>query len=336
MWGGYVQTRRRLDAGDARRMSIVVSPPSPPPPADSAESLLDWLARKYPSAKRQTLRRMLQAGRVRLNGKVVKRAGESVRPDDRIDVSDEAPPPGRGRENDAAAKQRRLEIVYEDGDLLVVDKPAGLLTSTVPRERRPTLLATVRAHVAQADGKDAARVGLIHRLDRDASGLLVFSKNHEAYRSLKQQFFDHTVERVYTAVVEGVPNPRSARVESRLVERADGTVYSTRRPDEGEHALTEYEVTAEAGGRSVVRVKLHTGRKHQIRVHLSERGTPIVGDTVYGRDPRAASGPRAAKREPAAGRLLLMATMLSFTHPRTGERLTFDLPPPKWAAAGVR
>jgi len=162
---------------------------------------------------------------------------------------------------------------------------------------------------------------LIHRLDRDASGLLVFSKNHAAYRSLKQQFFDHTVERVYTAVVHGVPTPRSGRIESRLVERADGTVYSTPRPDAGQRAVTDYETLDHRRGRSVLRVKLHTGRKHQIRVHLSERGVPIVGDPVY--------LPRDGRKVESAPRLLLAATKLSLTHPRTGKRLTFEVPPPK-------
>src|SRR5690349_11936946 len=99
----------------------------------------------------------------------------------------------------------RLRIIHEDRDILVVDKPAGLLTSTVPREKRPTLLKMVREYVAQREPR--ARVGLIHRLDRDASGLLIFSKNHQAYVSLKQQFFKHKVERIYLAVVHGVPTP---------------------------------------------------------------------------------------------------------------------------------
>jgi 23S rRNA pseudouridine1911/1915/1917 synthase len=256
---------------------------------------------------------MLQAGRVRVNGKLVKRATDLVGPSDDVRVDDAppaAPPP-------APSASPRLPILYEDADLLVVDKPPGLLTSTVPRERRPTLLALVRQHVAQSE--PAARVGLIHRLDRDASGLLVFSKHHDAYRSLKQQFFDHSVERLYTAVVHGIPTPRAGRVESRLLERADGTVYSTKNPGEGDKALTEYEVVEEHGGRSVLRVKLHTGRKHQIRVHLSQRATPIVGDRVYGRE---------GDESP---HLLLAATTLSFTHPRTGERKTFQLPRPKWS-----
>jgi 23S rRNA pseudouridine1911/1915/1917 synthase len=222
--------------------------------------------------------------------------------------------------------------VFEDEDLLVVDKPEGLLTSTVPREPRATLLAMVRDYVGvQGPGTP---VGLIHRLDRDASGLLVFTKNRDAFRSLKRQFFDHSVERVYTAVIEGVPNPRAGTIDTRLVERADGTVYSLRRDAEGkgERAVSEYQTLATNGGRSAVRVTLLTGRKHQIRVHLSERGTPIVGDPVYGGEEAAPKkGKRARKLPPPppAPRLMLAATKLSLTHPRTGMRMIFQLPPPK-------
>jgi 23S rRNA pseudouridine1911/1915/1917 synthase len=207
-------------------------------------------------------------------------------------------------------KLPRLQIVHEDRDVLVLNKPAGLLTSTVPRERRPTLLAAVRQYLPRA------RVGLIHRLDRDSSGLLVFSKSHPAYRALKSQFYHHTVTRIYTAVVQGIPSPPKETIQSRLVEWADGTVHSTRDPRKGELAVTEYEVVDKASGRAVVRVKLQTGRKHQVRVHLSERGTPIVGDVLYG------------KPDPAG--LHLAATTLAFDHPRTGKRMEFHLPPPAW------
>jgi 23S rRNA pseudouridine1911/1915/1917 synthase len=308
-------------------VAIEPVPQSPPP----AQPLLDHLAVRYPTAKRQTLRRMLQAGRVTINGRVARDAKAAVSGDDRVTVADHsAPPPTPSKPR---ARPQRLSIVHEDADVLVVDKPAGLLTSTVPREPRPTLLAMVREHVESnpAGRSRPARVGLIHRLDRDASGLLVFSKSHEAYLSLKQQFFKHSVERVYTAVVIGIPTPRSGKITSRLVERADGTVYSTAQPGKGERAVTEYVVQEERRGRALVRVTLHTGRKHQIRVHLSDRGTPIVGDTMYGRN----DGQEMARKSQPPGRLMLTATKLSFDHPWTGERVTFELPVPEAFAAAI-
>jgi len=202
-------------------------------------------------------------------------------------------------------------VVYEDRDLLVAGKPAGLLTSTVPREKRPTLLAMVREYVAQREPR--ARVGLIHRLDRDAQGLLVFSKSNAAYQSLKTQFFHHTVRRAYTAVVQGVPKQKAGTIRSRLVERADGTVYSTNKHAAGDAAVTDYTTVSSMGGRSVLRVVLQTGRKHQVRVHLAEQGTPVIGDSMYGRG------------DPAG--LHLAATELEFDHPRSGKRVTFQYRP---------
>lgn len=205
-----------------------------------------------------------------------------------------------------------LRIIHEDRDILVIDKPAGLLTSTVPREKRPTVLALVRDHVARTEPR--ARVGLIHRLDRDASGLLVFSKSHDAYVSLKSQFFKHTVDRVYFALVHGVPTPHQGRIDTHLVERADGSVYSTRDPRKGERAITHYELVSRGRGTSLVRVRLETGKKHQIRVHLSERGVPIVNDPLY-------------CDKPVKGPLMLVAIELAIDHPRSGRRMTFRTDP---------
>jgi RluA family pseudouridine synthase len=204
--------------------------------------------------------------------------------------------------------RRPFRIIHEDRDILVIDKPAGLLTSTVPREKRPTALKHVRQYIERTDPR--ARVGLIHRLDRDASGLLIFSKNHQAYVSLKQQFFKHTVERIYLALVHGVPTPRQGTITSRLVERADGTVYSTHDPRKGELAITHYQTVSQHKKQSLLRVKLETGKKHQIRVHLSERGVPIVNDPMYG------------DGKPN-GRLMLIAAELTIEHPRSGRRMSF-------------
>ena len=295
------------------------------------KTLADWLVARYPTAKRTTLRRMVADGRVRVNGRPANRYNQPVGETDAVAV-DERPGGGAdggeggggagrsaaSRRGGPAAARLPFAIVFEDADLLVVDKPPGLLTSTTPREPRPTLLASVRAYLSTGDRP--ARVGLIHRLDRDASGLLVFSKSDVAYQSLKTQFFKHDVERVYLAVTQGVPRPPAGRIESTLSERIDGTVHSIKQVGRGERAVTDYEVVRAAGKRALVRVTLQTGRKHQIRVHLRERGTPIVGDRVYGhQDPGALAEPR----------LMLAAVRLAVAHPRTGERVTFESPTPE-------
>lgn len=296
--------------------------------------LLDWLIQKYPTAKRTTLKRWAEDGRVRVNGQVIKKLKKELNESDAVTVIEggdaPAPPrPGAGREDAkraawAAPLKHALRVVYEDGDVLVADKPHGLLTSTVPQEPRPTLLAQVREHVAAHD--PAARVGLIHRLDKDAAGLLVFSKNHAAYESLKRQFFDHTVDRVYTAVVKGSPAHKRHHIKSRLVETNDGRVHSTKHEGKGQVASTEYQVLLEGNGRALLRVVLHTGRKHQIRVHLSELGHPIVNDVEY----NPASRGRRRK-----GALMLVATSLAFEHPRTRQRVTFEIPIPQQMKAAV-
>jgi 23S rRNA pseudouridine1911/1915/1917 synthase len=257
----------------------------------------------FPTAKNWTLKQMIQHGRISVNGVRATKVSQPVAPSDDVQVDQRPSRPRRAPQASLAP----LKLVHEDDDVLVIDKPAGLLTSTGPRERRPTALAIVRRYVEATAPK--ARVGLIHRLDRDASGLLVFSKSDKAYQSLKTQFFKHSVDRLYQAVVRGTPSPKKGRIDSRLIERADGTMRSTDEHAKGERAITEYEVVEHSKGQTTLRVTLQTGRKHQIRVQLSERGWPIVGDVVYG--------------EGEPGGLRLRAVRLAFDHPRTGRRMTF-------------
>jgi 23S rRNA pseudouridine1911/1915/1917 synthase len=219
-------------------------------------------------------------------------------------------------------RKTSLRIIYEDENLLVVNKPAGLLTSTNEREKRPTLLAKVREYVAGQKGRH--RVGLIHRLDRDAAGLLVFSKNNRAYESLKEQLFHRNMKRRYLAIVQGIPKPDRGRIESRLIELADGRVVSTKRHAAGERAITDYEVVKQSASQALVRITLLTGRKHQIRVHFAERGHPIVGDQMY------AGKIGAEKRKSRPGsppELKLCAAELAFDDPITGKPRTFTIDP---------
>lgn len=270
-----------------------------------ARTLLDLLLERFPTAKRTTLRRMIQARRIRINGRLAQSLKQPIADSDRVEVQDQAPP--------KQAPTMPLRIVHEDDDILVIDKPAGLLTSTTPREKRPTALAIVRKHVLSSE--PGVPVGLIHRLDADASGLLIFSKTNEAYRSLKQQFFDHSVDRIYVARVHGVPNPRKGMIDSRLIEHHDGRMYVTDEPRKGDRAVTHFETISSDKKTSLLRVRLQTGKKHQIRVQLAKRGVPIVNDPVYG------------EAKPA-GRLMLAAVELGITHPRTGKRVTFSIDQP--------
>ena len=269
-------------------------------------TILQWLTSRFPNASRQTLKRMVANGTVFVDGRPAARLTQIYEDAARVTLrqphkSDTARSPAR----------RPYRIIFEDGDILVVEKPPGLLTSTVPREKRPTLLAMLRRDLAA--GQPGARLGLIHRLDRDAGGLLIFSKNNAAYQSLKRQFFIHSVGRVYTAIVHGHPNPPAGRIASRLVERADGTVHSTVNGARGQLALTHYETLRRIGQATELKITLETGRKHQIRVQMAERGHAIVGDATYDK--------------PDAKGLRLWATQLSVDHPRTGKRMTFSIAP---------
>jgi 23S rRNA pseudouridine1911/1915/1917 synthase len=269
-------------------------------------TLFEWLVQKYPTAKKQTLREMVKERRVTINGKPARSVKEAVGESDRVAV-------GRTVQRPRASIEP-LRIVHEDEDVLVVNKPPGLLTSTTVRERRATAIALVRDYLA--DREPRARAGIVHRLDRDASGLLVFSKNNAAHQSLKRQFFQHTVLREYLAVVHGMVSPPTGKIESQLVELKDGSVRDTHAPGKGQKAVTEYEVVSQGPKLAVVRVRLETGRKHQIRAHFAQRKNPVVGDEMY-------EGPQ----EPGT-RLLLAAVKLGFDHPGSGERVTFEIAPP--------
>jgi 23S rRNA pseudouridine1911/1915/1917 synthase len=268
------------------------------------KTLLDHLLKLYPNAKRTTLRRMIQSRRVFVSGRVAATLKQPLRESDKVEVRDAPQPRAAGLP---------FRVVHEDDDILVIDKPAGLLTSTTPREKRTTALALVRNYIAEKNPK--AQVGVMHRLDRDASGLLIFSKNHDAFLSLKRQFRDHAAQRIYLAIVHGTPTPPSGMIDSRLIERADGSVHSTTKSSGSERAITHYQTLEKRNRRSLLRVTLQTGKKHQIRVHLAERGVPIVGDPIYGEGNDQS-------------RLLLAAVELNLTHPHSGRPLSLKIDPP--------
>jgi 23S rRNA pseudouridine1911/1915/1917 synthase len=267
--------------------------------------LLDALAQLYPDSSRTTLRQMLQNSRVRVNGDTEKDARRVVEPDEILEViakSDQRVlPPG-------------IAILHEDRDVIVILKSQGLLTVATEREREATAQAYLNTYLGSA-GED--RVQVVHRLDRDTSGVLVFAKNFFARERLKEQFMIHSVERIYVAIIEGAIDPPEGTIESNLFEQRDLKMVSVEAHPDAKHAVTHYRTIATKGAYSMIEVTLETGRKNQIRAHLAEAGHPVAGDKMYG-----------AKTNPL-GRLGLHAKLLGFDHPTSGKHLVFTAALPK-------
>jgi 23S rRNA pseudouridine1911/1915/1917 synthase len=213
-----------------------------------------------------------------------------------------------------SSPDRIVQIVFEDKDLIVVDKPEGLLTIATDREKERTLYARLFGYVKAK--KPPEMLFIVHRLDREASGLLVFAKSETAKHQLQQQFKEHSAGRTYVAVTERNMARNTFTIDTYLAENRIHRCYSTQDRSKGKRAVTHVKVLKRSPHRTLAEVQLETGRKHQIRVHLAEQGHPIVGDKVYG----SLSNP--------IRRLALHAARLTFRHPRTGKLLEFVSPPP--------
>lgn len=208
-----------------------------------------------------------------------------------------------------------LEILYEDDDLLVVDKMAGLLTEETRKGESRTAENVLNDYVRKGCYRSSRRVWLVHRLDRDTSGVLIFAKSEAARDILQENWPD--VVKVYLAVVWGhLKNPKDV-LTGYLYEDDAFFVHQSRNERDGKFARTDYETLAEKDGMTFVRIRLHTGRKNQIRVQFAAIGHPVVGDVKYGR-----------RAKPFRERLCLHAKSISFSHPRTGKRLYFETPTP--------
>jgi 23S rRNA pseudouridine1911/1915/1917 synthase len=294
-------------------------------PDDAGHRLDKFLASRWPELSRARLQDLIEAGEVRRDDAVITEGSSRVKPGQNYALRLPEPRPALPQ-----PEARPLDVVFEDEHLLVLDKPAGLVVHPAPGHARGTLVNALLAHCADSLSGigGVLRPGIVHRLDKDVSGLLVVAKHDRAHVGLAAQFSVHRIERGYHAIVWGVPPHPSGSVD-----RPSGRHPKDRKRmavvEGGKRALTHYRLR-EAFGTLAARldVALATGRTHQIRVHLAALGLGIIGDPVYRPHRRPRIG--AALQDHLAGfeRIALHAYRLGFTHPVTGEWRSFERPPP--------
>ena len=288
----------------------------------AGERLDRALAAALPGLTRSRVKALIESRRVALaDGATVEEPSRKVKTGERFVVDIPEPEPA-----EPAAQPRDLDILYEDSDLLVLNKPAGLVVHPAPGNPDGTLVNALIAHCgASLSGIGGVRrPGIVHRLDKDTSGVMVVAKNDVTQQRLSKMFAAHDLTRIYQAVVWGAPAAKRGVIEAAIGRHPVDRKRMAVRKTSGRAALTEYWLEQRFGPplrplASLVGAKLGTGRTHQVRVHLAHIGCPVVGDPVYGRR-RNASGPEALK---TFGRQALHAAVLGFRHPRSGRQMTF-------------
>jgi 23S rRNA pseudouridine1911/1915/1917 synthase len=279
--------------------SRVVEAPAP---------LLEFLFAAWPETKKGQVREWLKFGSVAVNDRVIKQFDHKLRVGDSVVI----------RRKGLAAPETviggGIRIRHEDPDLLIIEKPAGLLSIASASEEDKTAYAMLMNHVRRGNPRARERVWIVHRLDRETSGLMVFAKSEAAKRTLQENW--DAAEKKYFAVVEGVPVKEAGKLESWLDESNPLKVYVAEEGPQTRHAVTHYRVTKKGKATTLLEVVLETGRRNQIRVQLAHTGHPIVGDKKYG-----------AQTNPIK-RIALHASSLRFNHPVTGKPLRFLSPLP--------
>lgn len=281
--------------------------------------LLEFLFLALPDSKKTRVRQYLKNGCVSVNGQIRTQFNFFLRRGDEVRIESSK------TRAVTSALQFHLEIIYEDKDIIVIHKPAGLLTIATEKIQRETAIFAVNDYLNKKAAKDfrglekerlEKRVFVVHRIDRDVSGLLLFAKNEKAKYKLQENWGQFSKE--YDAIVEGCPEKLSGTITNYLAETKALKVYSSKHSNhpDAKRAITHYEVVKPGKQFSLLRIKLQTGRKHQIRVHMADLGHPISGDKNYG-----------AKTNPA-GRIALHASKLELQHPVLGRRMTFHCPLP--------
>ena len=288
-------------------------------PEAGGERLDAFLARSVEGLTRSAAQRLLEEGAVTSGGRPLKKS-EKTASGQVIEVVLPEPEPV-----DVLPQNIPLDVVYEDSDVIVVNKPVGMVVHPAPGHPDGTLVNALLYHCGNTLSgiNGELRPGIVHRIDRDTSGLIIAAKNDKAHLALAEQLQDHSLARVYEAVAVGSFRGDSGTVDAPIGRHPVDRKKMAVEPRNGRPAVTHWQVLARYSGCTHVECRLETGRTHQIRVHLASTGHPLLGDTVYG-----------AKRpvQGLAGQCL-HARRLTFTHPRTGERLTVECPLPGWFEA---
>ena len=275
---------------------------------------------------RERIKALIAEGRVSLGGRVATSGSAKAAPGISFEIAvPEAAP------LDTVSQDIPLDVVFEDEHLIVIDKPAGMVVHPAAGNEDGTLVNALLHHCAgQLSGiGGVARPGIVHRIDKDTSGLIVVAKSDVAHEGLARQFAEHSLDRVYKAVVKGRPVPPAGTIATRIGrsdrDRKKMAVLDNASP-RGKHAVTHYRTVQPLAHSALVECRLETGRTHQIRVHMASMGHPLLGDPIYGRpDARL----RAHLQRLSFSRQALHAAVLGFAHPVSGDRLLFssDLPP---------
>lgn len=270
---------------------------------------------------RSQVRHWIDAEAVTLAGTVVTRPSRKVAEGDVVESTPPAPV-----DTTLVAEDLPLAVIHEDPDLIVVDKAPGMVVHPAPGHYTGTLVNALLHHCGDLAGVGGVlRPGIVHRLDRGTSGVMVAAKHDEAHRLLAEQFHDHTIERIYLTIVRGAPKQDSGRIDRPIGRHPRDRKRMSVRTRSGRAAATNWRVLERyrALGHAYLEIRPETGRTHQIRVHLSSAGLPIAGDDVYGRARRRTG------RLPSLDHPALHASVLGFTHPASGEQMRFEAPPPE-------
>ena len=277
--------------------------------------LIEALASIHPNSKRNTLRKMLTAGRVTVDGKFIHKAKHLVKPGSTITISDKQTAAVNSPAPAPKKKHPRIKIIFEDEHIIVVNKQAGLLSVATDKMEPDTLHSRVVDYLKSENERSWAFI--VHRLDRETSGVMIFAKNKWHKEYLQEQFANREVHRIYHALVEGRPDKSSGTIQEWLLEDKFLKVKSVKKNHpQAREAITHYSVEDSDDYASLIQLTIETGRRHQIRVGLANLGCPVVGDESHG-----------AEGNPI-GRIALHASSLEFLHPENDDPVRFEAPIP--------